>query len=245
MSKRADTIAAVVMSIIVLAATGLMIATVSVWLGLVVTICAVAFAGLVSVPAIRRARSDRHQTKVRAEGPDTDLNKSSRADSPYKVTWSVRALNDLRGISNSKTLKDLIEVSSTELSAAPSSNNPDEGSAGLGYFWRRGIKRDLRRRLDEDPGDTPDDSEAAWNYILLYREMTPRETLSAGQPKGFLVLAVLSNREIARYLLASRQTSTPLAMAERARQEAIDQQNEELVARLTAQMDAELDSMLT
>jgi len=243
MSKQADSIAAVAMLAIIVAATGLIIVTVEVWTGLIVAACAAAFACLASVPAVRRTYLGRNQAKVST----ADLHKPSRPVSTYKVTWSARAIADLQNkIPSMKVIRDIVDVSATELRAELDPNDADEGSADPGYFWRRAIRRDVRKSLSEGLDDSMTDNlEAAWNYVLVYRKMTQGEGLSPRQSSGFNILAVLSNREIAKYLLATTQSNSPLAMAERARQAAIEQENEKLIAQFTAEMDAELDGKLT
>lgn len=104
----------------------------------------------------------------------------------YAVRWTERSREDLILKTSRMVSVKLVQVAETALTLRPQPADPDEGYGTPPELWRRGLTRLRRKELTLTEATLLDDGAQPWDYVLVYRPFR----------RGYLVLAVLTNREI-------------------------------------------------
>jgi hypothetical protein len=136
-----------------------------------------------------------------------------------EVDWTSQALEDLQDLPP-EVAQAILEVG--RVSLHPPSElleaDPDEGRGvsrnGTPLYWRRGLTREERTRLNElekelATDESPRTGEEAdhlrpWSYILLYRERSLREAIRH-RNRGLVVLRVLHSRHVGLFVQQMRE----------------------------------------
>jgi hypothetical protein len=130
----------------------------------------------------------------------------------HHITWTRgpnSATDDLGNLAK-PIAKELLAVAqvAVRIPGTGPDSDWDEGRSVPGpgepqLYWRRGLTPEQRLELDraEAAGQDLDDIDQPWNYSLLYRERTFRETIGRHRGKGFVILRVVRNENIGSELL--------------------------------------------
>ncbi|MGK5630643.1 hypothetical protein [Streptomyces sp. URMC 123] len=101
---------------------------------------------------------------------------------PFLITADAR--QDLVGCATS-TIESLFDVIEYGLSIPPDFRDPDEGGKPPPcYYWRRGITKEHRAKLDEALGNGHDDDYGAgtgehpWDFVIVFRRASPGECIT-------------------------------------------------------------------
>ncbi|MGW7278865.1 hypothetical protein ACWGIV_11275 [Streptomyces sp. NPDC054844] len=128
-------------------------------------------------------------------------------DVPRHFRISERAMRDAARL-DLDVLEALIHVIVFGLSVPPDEGDPDEGTIGKIYYYRRGLTKQQRQDLDKDASEGRDrDIGGAgrhpWQFVIVYRKFTASECIRYRHTfKAVVVERFVGEPELGQALLA-------------------------------------------